>query len=209
MTTPNSTQPTPYSPQASCELSEDYFLTQNLLIEPGDEVIPFVNPFTQMVEAIVFTQANGGSVYHLQRDPSAMGGWLPATINLTGNVSDPTSVAVAANNTANPTTWAIAPIVFTALLPSIFGAFGLQKWPNLNATVAQWIGDDAAADSMGNYVQPFIQVFSTPPSSSATRSRTMTRTGWTSSAPCSATCPSCWPFPALSGSTRPPKTSRS
>jgi hypothetical protein len=49
--------------------------------------------------------------------------------------------------------WAIAPIVFTALLPSIFGAFGLQKWPNLNATVTQWIGDDAAADSMGNYVQ--------------------------------------------------------
>ena len=100
MTTPNGTQPTPYSLQASCELSEDYFLTQNLLIEPGDEVIPFVYPFTQMVEAIVFTQANGGSVYHLQRDPSAMGGWLPATINLTGNVSAPTSVAVAANNTA-------------------------------------------------------------------------------------------------------------
>ena len=29
-------------------------------------------------------------------------------------------------------------------------AFGLQKWPNLNATVAQWIGDDAAADSTRN-----------------------------------------------------------
>jgi hypothetical protein len=100
MTTPNATQLTPYSLQASCELSEDYFLTQNLLIEPGDEVIPFVNPFTQMVEAIVFTQADGGSVYHLQRDPSAMGGWLPATIDLTGNVSSPTSVALAANNSA-------------------------------------------------------------------------------------------------------------
>ena len=56
--------------------------------------------------------------------------------------------------------WAIAPIVFTSLLPSIFGAFGLQSWPNLNAKMAEWIDSEAAADAMGNYVQPFVQVLS-------------------------------------------------
>lgn len=100
MTTPAVTQPTPYSLQASCELSEDHFLTSDLIIGTGDEVIPFVNPYTKMMEAIVYAQANGGSVYHLQRDPSATSGWLPYAINLSGNVTDPTNVAVAGNGSA-------------------------------------------------------------------------------------------------------------
>jgi hypothetical protein len=100
MTTATVTQPTPYSLQASCELSEDHFLTSDLIIGTGDEVIPFLNPYTKMVEAIVFTQANGGSVYHLQRDPSATSGWLPYGLALSGNVANPTDVAVAGNGSA-------------------------------------------------------------------------------------------------------------
>ena len=101
MTTPIATQPTPYSLQASCELSEDHFLTSDLIIGTDDEVIPFVNPYTSppMVEAIVFSAASG-SVYHLQRDPSATAGWTPVVIDLSGNVTNPTDVAVAGNGSA-------------------------------------------------------------------------------------------------------------
>ena len=101
MTTPTATQPTPYSLQASCELSEDHFLTSDLIIGADDEVIPFVNPYTSppMVEAVVFSAASG-SVYHLQRDPSATAGWTPVVIDLSGNVTNPTDVAVAGNGSA-------------------------------------------------------------------------------------------------------------
>jgi hypothetical protein len=100
MTTPTITQQTPYSLQASCELSEDHFLTSDLIIGTKDEVIPFVNPYTKMVEAIVYSSAGSGSVYHLQRDPSATTGWTPVVIDLTGNVTDPANVAVASDGSA-------------------------------------------------------------------------------------------------------------
>src|SRR5580693_131907 len=102
MTTPTVTQPTPYSLQASCELSEDHFLTSDLIIGADDEVIPFVNPYTSppMVEAIVFSAASG-SVYHLQRDPSATAGWTPVVIDVLGQQGiNPTDVAVAGNGSA-------------------------------------------------------------------------------------------------------------
>lgn len=100
MTTATVTQPTPYSLQASCELSEDHFLTSDLIIGTGDEVIPFVNPYTHVIEAIVFSRTGSGSVYHLQRDPSATTGWTPVVINFSGNVANPTNVAVAGNASA-------------------------------------------------------------------------------------------------------------
>ena len=37
----NLVQPTPYYVQASCELSEDYFLTDDVIIVDGDKVMPF------------------------------------------------------------------------------------------------------------------------------------------------------------------------
>src|SRR6201996_3846957 len=92
-------QPEPYSLQASCELSQDYFLTSDLIIGTSDQVIPFVNPYTKLTEAVVFS-AGSGSVYHLQRDPSSTTGWAPVTIDLSGNVTEPTDVAVAGNSSA-------------------------------------------------------------------------------------------------------------
>ena len=140
MTTPAVTQPTPYSLHASCELSEDYFLTSDLLIGTGDEVIPFVNPYTKMVEAIVYTQANGGSVYHLQRDPSATSGWLPYAIDLSGNVTDPTNVAVASNGSA----------VYLLVFGTPDNQFGAPAWLTQLDSAAVWDGGyDATYDELG------------------------------------------------------------
>jgi hypothetical protein len=56
--------------------------------------------------------------------------------------------------------WAIAPIVFTALLPSVFGAFGLQEWPGLTSKLQSAVGDKAAGSTMASYVQPVVQTLS-------------------------------------------------
>ncbi len=98
MTTP--AQPQPYTLQASCELAHDYFLTSDLLIGTDDKVIPFVNPHNNnLVEAIVFTTANGGAIYHLQRDASSATGWTPVGIDMTNHLTNLTNVAVAADST--------------------------------------------------------------------------------------------------------------
>src|SRR5580698_3089814 len=98
MTTP--AQPQPYTLQASCELAHDYFLTSDLMIGTDDKVIPFVNPHNNnLVEAIVFTTANGGAIYHLQRDASSATGWTPVGISMTNNLTNLTNVAVAADST--------------------------------------------------------------------------------------------------------------
>jgi hypothetical protein len=101
MTTP--TQPRPYSLQASCELSQDYFLTSDIVMQANDEVIPFINPYLKQVEAIVFSASgNGGNgaIYHLQRDPTASTGWTPVTIDYSAQVGSATDVAVADNGSA-------------------------------------------------------------------------------------------------------------
>ena len=54
-------QPTPYSIQASCDLSEDYFLTNEVIIADGDRIMPFsvVDSFTGTVtvEALVLSSS--------------------------------------------------------------------------------------------------------------------------------------------------------
>ncbi len=93
-------QPQPYTLQASCELAHDYFLTTDLMIGTDDKVIPFVNPHNNnLVEAIVFTTANGGAIYHLLRDASSATGWTPVGVPMTGNLTNLTNVAVAADST--------------------------------------------------------------------------------------------------------------
>jgi hypothetical protein len=101
MTTP--TQAEPYSLQASTELSQDYFLTSDIVMQATDEVIPFINPYLKQVEAIVFSPTgNGGNgaVYHLQRDPTASTGWMPVTIDYSAQLGSAVDVAVAGNGSA-------------------------------------------------------------------------------------------------------------
>ncbi|MGH3380161.1 MAG: hypothetical protein ACRDP6_36060 [Actinoallomurus sp.] len=96
-------QATPFALQASSELSTDYFQTDDVILQDGDRVIPFVDPMNDnAVEAIVFTQPigdNPASVNHLQRDLSAPSGWNYTQVNLgdTEPAPVPVDVAVAAD----------------------------------------------------------------------------------------------------------------
>jgi hypothetical protein len=69
-------QPGPYYVQASCELSEDHFLTDSVIVADGDKIMPFsvVDPFTGAVtvEALVLSS---GQLSHLYPDPAATSGW--------------------------------------------------------------------------------------------------------------------------------------
>lgn len=83
--------------QASCELSEDWFLTSDVVIGANDRVVPFVNPKNNnAVEAMVYA---GGKLCHLRRDASATSGWAYGTVDLQGVLRDVTDFAVAANAT--------------------------------------------------------------------------------------------------------------
>ena len=93
----NLTQPGPFYVQASCELSEDWFLTSDVPITADDRVVPFVNPKNDnAVEALVYA---GGKLCWLRRDASATSGWVYTTVPLQGVLSDVTDFAVAANAT--------------------------------------------------------------------------------------------------------------
>ncbi len=91
----NLVQPTPYYVQASCELSEDYFLTADVLIGPDDKVVPFVNYQNgNAIEAIVLS---AGVVHHLHRDPTTTSGWVYDLVPIA--MSSSADVAVAATPT--------------------------------------------------------------------------------------------------------------
>ncbi|MET1006866.1 MAG: hypothetical protein ABWX96_15055, partial [Propionibacteriaceae bacterium] len=66
---------------ASSQLSEDHFLTSDVMIGPNDNVMPFYNPYSKTVEAVVFS---GGTPNHLYRDPSQPTGWSYTAIDLQG-----------------------------------------------------------------------------------------------------------------------------
>jgi hypothetical protein len=69
-------QPGPYSMGATCELSEDRFLTDDVIIKDGDKIMPFsvVDPSTSAVtvEALVLSS---GQLSHLCPDAAATSGW--------------------------------------------------------------------------------------------------------------------------------------
>jgi hypothetical protein len=97
MTNPAPAQPVPYYLQASSELSREFFLTDNVAIYSGDQVLPFVNPKNgNAVEALVFS---GGTLSHLRRDPTAATGWSFGGFNLQGVFSSVNDIALAANGT--------------------------------------------------------------------------------------------------------------
>jgi hypothetical protein len=98
--------PGDFSVRASCDLTEDYFLTSEIVLNVanGDRVLPFVNPLNgNAVEAIVFVQGvNGGpgTVSHLARNSAVASGWTYTQIGLSGTVPWPMDVAVAADGSA-------------------------------------------------------------------------------------------------------------
>jgi len=75
----NFVQPGPYYLQASCEMSQDFFLTDEVVVDPSaSDLLPFYNPTTKQTEAIVIT---GSTVSHLRRDPTFVTGWRFETID--------------------------------------------------------------------------------------------------------------------------------
>ena len=89
------TQPVPYSLQASSELSRDFYLTDEVKIQSGDQVLPFVNPNNgNAVEALVFSS---GTLSHLRRDPTQATGWTFAAFDLQGVFNTVSNVALAAS----------------------------------------------------------------------------------------------------------------
>jgi hypothetical protein len=98
--------PGDFSVRASCDLTEDYFLTSEILLNVanGDRMLPFVNPLNNnAVEAIVFVQGvneGPGTVSHLARNSAVPSGWTYTQIDLSGAVPYPKDVAVAADSSA-------------------------------------------------------------------------------------------------------------
>ena len=92
-------QPTPYYVQASCELSEDYFLTADVLIGPGDKIVPFTRGGS--VEAIVLA---GQQIFYLRRDASTTSGWAYEQFDDDEGspVVDVADVAVSTDSTGKP-----------------------------------------------------------------------------------------------------------
>jgi hypothetical protein len=70
-------QPGPYSMGATCELSEDRFLTNEVPIVAGDRIMPFsvVDPFTHTVTVEALVLSSSGSLSHLYPDADATSGW--------------------------------------------------------------------------------------------------------------------------------------
>ena len=71
----------PYQIQASAELTEDYFITTQVMVTPQDRLLPFTAPSGQ-TEAVLFSSSSG-TVSHILRDASQQSGWATATINAT------------------------------------------------------------------------------------------------------------------------------
>ena len=84
-------QPTPYSIQASCDLSEDCFLTNEVIIADGDRIMPFsvVDPFSGTVTVEALVLSSSGQLGHLYPDAAATSGWSYTVVNAPFNyVSD-------------------------------------------------------------------------------------------------------------------------
>ncbi len=114
----NLVQPGPYYVQASCDLSEEYFLTDDVLIGATDKVMPFLNTHNNMVEAVVLSHDSNGLpvLSHLRRDPAATCGWSFTTIDTPfGGITD---LAVASSSTHNAMIMAVAPVASNKLQPA-------------------------------------------------------------------------------------------
>jgi hypothetical protein len=114
----NLVQPGPYYVQASCDLSEEYFLTDDVLIGATDKVVPFLNTHNSTVEAVVLSHDSNGLpvLAHLRSDPAATSGWAFTTIDTPfGGITD---LAVSSSSTHDAMLMAVAPKAANNLQPA-------------------------------------------------------------------------------------------
>ena len=96
---------TPFSVSGSCVLSEDYFLTDQVIMNPGDVVRPFARA-DGTVEALVLS---GGALSHLSRSASKTSGWAYTPLSVPSSPPPVTSkiVDVAVGTVPDGTVWAL------------------------------------------------------------------------------------------------------
>jgi len=90
----------PYYVQASCELSQDFFSTDEVLVSPSDEVLAFTAP-SGNVEAVVLVDQ---VPYHLRRDSSQTTGWSYSELGAVNDVDENLSTPVAQAATLSTST---------------------------------------------------------------------------------------------------------
>ena len=93
----------PFSVQGSCVLSEDYFLTDQVIMNPGDVVRPFVHA-DGTVEALVLS---GGAVSYLGRSATATSGWTSTTLPGSQVLPQGKAADVVTATTPDGTVWAL------------------------------------------------------------------------------------------------------
>jgi hypothetical protein len=99
------TSTAPFSVSGSCVLSEDYFLTDQVIMNPGDVVRPFARA-DGTVEALVLS---GGALSHLSRSASKTSGWAYTPLSVPSSPPPVTSkiVDVAVGTAPDGTVWAL------------------------------------------------------------------------------------------------------
>ncbi len=94
----------PFSVQGSCVLSEDYFLTDKVIMNAADIVRPFVRA-DGTVEALILS---GGVVSHLSRIGTATSGWTCTALPTPANLSPALEpVDIATVTAPDGTVWAL------------------------------------------------------------------------------------------------------
>ena len=93
----------PFSVQSSCVLSEDYFLTDQVIMNSADVVRPFVRA-DGTVEALLLS---GGVVSHLSRSASAPSGWTCTVLSGSGKYPLTNAADVAVATASDGTVWAL------------------------------------------------------------------------------------------------------
>ena len=156
---------TPYLVQASCELSEDYFLTSQVLMNTGDVVRPFARA-DGTVEALV---VSGGVLSHLSRSATETSGWSYTALPGTDEAPMTGIVDVAVNTGPDGTVWALALRVLDSLYYytwAVLGSSGAWEYPGQLPITADLDKLQSGLDPAGNV---YFYAFFTSSTSSAHR----------------------------------------
>ena len=156
---------TPYLVQASCELSEDYFLTSQVLMNTGDVVRPFARA-DGTVEALV---VSGGVLSHLSRSATETSGWAYTALPGTDEAPMTGIVDVAVNTGPDGTVWALALRVLDSLYYytwAVLGSSGAWEYPGQLPIAAGLNKLQSGLDPAGNV---YFYAFFTTSASSAHR----------------------------------------
>jgi len=138
----------PFSVQGSCVLSEDYFLTGQVIISDGDLIRPFLRA-DGTVEALVLS---GGNLSWLHRDPGTTSGWSYVPLSADPNVVVPgevSDVAVGTDSSGSVMGVCVAPNTGDPSYPYLLCPLVFDP---LSGT---WYSDPDAASPLGDGLSRF------------------------------------------------------